>query len=412
MVMFRIASCLSLLLSTIALGADLAESLISGDFWKQDVNTTMAGVPVQRPDTEHMRAQAGSLSFGPITSGEVLFTMEGNTPKSLQAMLYNKGDDGAIDADAFHTLLEEAKTAIDDFTGVRGKLRRPGKSDSAVKLQAWEWKWETGIIRLEANSSGKKKNFEAEFIRLNAAPDAKALSSGSARDTVNKNELRNSITTEEDGTVWLKGVPMVDQGQKGYCVPATLARVFAYYGMDKVDQHALAAVCDSSADGGTSSRGMEQAMQEVCKKFRTKFIIIDDYVTNLKSTVESYNKFAKKADKEPLGLYDDVFGSADAKVLRQARAGKASQVTKWMKDIKKSIDSGSPVIWMVMLGIYREEIGLPQDRGGHARLIIGYNLKKKTIIYTDSWGAPHARKTISAADAAAMTTGRYIIKLR
>jgi uncharacterized protein YvpB len=83
-----------------------------------------------------------------------------------------------------------------------------------------------------------------------------------------------------------------------------------------------------------------------------------------------------------------------------------------MKDIKKSIDSGSPVIWMVMLGIYKEEVGLPQDRGGHARLIIGYNLKKKTIIYTDSWGAMHARKTISAADAAAMTTGRYVIKLR
>lgn len=412
MAMFRIASCLSILFCTVALGADLAESLTTGDFWKQDVNTTMAGVPVQRPDTEHMRARAGALSFGSITSGEVLFVMEGNTPKSLQAMLYNKGDDGAIDADAFNTLLEEAKAAIDNFTGVRGKLRRPGKGDSAVKLQAWEWKWETGIIRLEANTSGKKKNFEAEFIRLSAAPDAKALSSGGARDTVSKNELRSSITTEEDGTVWLKGVPMVDQGQKGYCVPATLARVFAYYGMDKVDQHALAAVCDSSADGGTTSRGMEHAMQDVCKKFRTKFIIIDDYVTNLKGAVESYNKFAKKADKDPLSLYDDVFGTADARVLRQARAGKAPQVNKWMKDIKKSIDSGSPVIWMVMLGIYKEEVGLPQDRGGHARLIIGYNLKKKTIIYTDSWGAMHARKTISAADAAAMTTGRYVIKLR
>ena len=410
--MFRIAFCLSLLFCTAALGADLAESLASGDFWKQDVNTTMAGVPVQRPDTEHMRARAGTLSFGSITSGEVLFTMEGNTPKSLQAMLYNKGDDGAIDADAFNTLLNEAKNTIDNFTGVRSKPRRPGKDDSAVKLQAWEWKWENGIIRLEANSSGKKKNFEAEFIRLIAAPDAKILGSGGARDTVSKNELKNSITTEDDGTVWLKDIPMVDQGQKGYCVPATLARVFAYYGMEKVDQHALAAVCDSSADGGTTSRGMEQAMQEVCKKFRTKFIIIDDYVTNLKETVESYNKFAKKADKEPLGLYDDVFGTADARVLRQARAGKAPQVTKWMKDIKKSIDSGSPVIWMVMLGIYKEEIGLPQARGGHARLIIGYNIKKKTIIYTDSWGAPHARKTISAADAAAMTTGRYLIKLR
>ena len=410
--MIRIASCLSLLFCAAALGADLAESLKSGDFWKKDVNTTMEGVPVQRPDAEHMRARAGSISLGSLTAGEVIFVMDGNTPKSLQAMIYNKGDDGTISAEDFNTQLEDAKAAIEELTGVRGKLRRAAKGDSAVKLKSWEWKWDTGVIRLEANSSGKKKDFEAEFIRLNAGPDAKALGGGGARDTVRKGELRDNITTEDDGTVWLKGLPMVDQGDKGYCVPATLARVFAYYGMDKVDQHALAAVCDSSADGGTSSRGMEQAMRDVCKQFRTKFIVLDDYATNLKSVIEPYNKIAKREDKAPLTPMGDVFATADAGVLRQARAGKPTQVNKWMKDIKKSIDSGTPVIWMVMLGIYKEEIGLPQSRGGHARLIIGYNLKKKTIIYTDSWGAGHARKTIKAEDALSMTTGRYIIKLR
>lgn len=410
--MIRIASCLSFLFCASALGLDLAESIKSGDFWNQSTKTSLQEVPCSKPDAEHLRAPAGSISLGELSTGEVIINVEGGKPVALQAMLYNKGDDGSISADNFNSQLEDAKAAIEQLTGVRAKVRRAGKADSAVKLKSWEWAWDNGIIRLEANSSGKKKDFEAEFIRLSAGPDAKALSGGGARDTVRKNELRGNITTEEDGTVWLEGLPMVDQGQKGYCVPATLARVFAYYGMDKVDQHALAAVCDSSADGGTTSRGMEQAMRDVCKQFRTKFIIIDDYVTNLKSVIEPYNKFAKRADVEPLSISDDVFGTADPKVLRQARAGKPAQVTKWMKDIKKSIDSGTPVIWMVMLGIYKEEVGLPQSRGGHARLIIGYNLKKKTIIYTDSWGAMHARKTIKAEDAASMTTGRYIIKLR
>jgi hypothetical protein len=295
---------------------------------------------------------------------------------------------------------------------VSGKVRKAASGDTAVKLKSWEWKWENGVIRLDSSSTGKKRDFEAEFIRLTMGPDTKALGGGGARDTASKSALRSSITTEEDGTVWLKGMPMVDQGQKGYCVPATLARVFAFYGMDKVDQHALAAVCDSSADGGTTSLGMEQAMRDVCKKFRTKFIVIDDYMANIKSALDSYNKFAKKADKNPLSMHDNVFQAADPKVLRQSRAGKNAQVSKWMKDIKKNIDSGTPVIWMVMLGIYPEEISLPQSRGGHARLIIGYNLKKKTIIYTDSWGAMHARKTIKAEDALSMTTGRYVIKLR
>ena len=405
--MLKLASFLILATSTLAL--DLSETIVSGDFWKKNAETSLQEAYVQRPDASHLRTTG--ISFGSLETGEVIINLAGERPASLQAMIYNKGDDGAIEADKFKDMLAEARSAIDEATGVRGKARSGG-SDTAVKLKAWEWKWDAGIIRLEASSTGRKKDFEAEFIRLTAGPDAKALNSGGARDSASKRDLRNSITTEEDGTVWLKNVPMVDQGQKGYCVPATLARVFAFYGMDKVDQHALAAVCDSSADGGTTSQGMEQAMRDVCKKFHTKFFVIDDYVTNLKSALESYNKFAKRADKDSLGLYDDVFGQADPKVLRQARAGKNAQISKWMKDIKKNIDSGTPVIWMVMLGIYQEEIGLPQSRGGHARLIIGYNMKKKTIIYTDSWGAEHARKTIKAEDAIGMTTGRYVIKLR
>ncbi len=406
--MFKLATFL--ILSSAALALDLADGIQSGDFWKQKAQTSLQGVRCSLPDAEHIRTSG--LQFGELTTGEVIISVADDKPVSLQAMLYNKGDNGIIDADSFDNILSETRSAMDTLTGTRAKLRKAGKGDSAVKLKSWEWKWENGVIRLEANSSGKKKDFEAEFIRLTMGPDAKALGGGGARDTASKSDLRSSITTDEDGTVWLKNVPMVDQGQKGYCVPATLARVFAFYGMDKVDQHALAAVCDSSADGGTTTLGMEQAMRDVCKKFHTKFIVIDDYVTNLKSALDSYNKYARRADKEPLGLYDNVFGLADPKVLRQARAGKNAQISRWMKDIKKNIDSGTPVIWMVMLGIYQEEIGLPQSRGGHARLIIGYNLKKKTIIYTDSWGAEHARKTIKAEDAIGMTTGRYVIKLR
>ena len=399
-----------LLLCSSALGLDISESCKTGEFWNQPAQVSLEGASFSKPDAEHLRTS--HLALGELTMGEVNITLEADKPASLQAMLYNKGDDGLINAEAFNNILNEAKDALTSYTGVKPKLRSGGKRDSAVKLKSWEWKWDKGVIRLEANSSGKKKNFQAEFIRLNMAANAKGLSGGGANDSISKHELRSSITTEEDGTVWLKDVPMVDQGQKGYCMPATLARIFAFYGMDKVDQHTLADLCNSNAGGGTTSQGMEQAMETVCKKFRTKFIILEDYVSTLKSVIEPYNKLAKREDKPTMSLYSDIFGTADAKLLRQARAGKNSQISKWMKDIKKSIDGGSPVIWLVTVGIYQEEIPLPQSRGGHARLIIGYNMKDKTIIYTDSWGAAHARKTMPAADAIGMTMGRYIIKLR
>jgi hypothetical protein len=41
------------------------------------------------------------------------------------------------------------------------------------------------------------------------------------------------------GDVWLGDVPMVDQGQKGYCVVASAERVMRYYG-SKVDENELA----------------------------------------------------------------------------------------------------------------------------------------------------------------------------
>lgn len=407
--MFRLALQLFFLIGLSSFALDLSTDIKSGIFWKKPAVESLQGIHVSTPDPDHLRTSG--LNIGSLATGEAIVTQEKGNPVSLQVMLYNKGDDGPTDEESFHSSIQEALAALDELTGGKSKFRSGNNRDAGIKLKTWEWKWENGFIRLEANSSGKKKKFQGEFIRLQLAADAAALSKGGASDNISRHELKSAITTEEDGTVWLKGVPMVDQGYKGYCMPATLARIFAFYGMDKIDQHALADLCDSGT-GGTSSRGMEQAMERVCKKFHTKFIVLEDYSTTLKSVIEPYNKLARRADKPTMSLYSDVYGTADAELLRKARAGKTSQVNKWLKDIRKAIDSGSPVVWLVMVGIYPEEIPLPQTRGGHARLITGYNLKEKTIIYTDSWGAEHARKTMPAADAMGMTMGRYIIKLR
>jgi hypothetical protein len=407
--MTRFIAILALTLCSTALGIDITESLRSGDFWKKPVQESLAGAFVSRPDENHLRTR--ELQIGELTTGEVVITMEQEKPVSMQAMLYNKGDDGIIGEDDFNNQIASARAAMEELSGTRGKKRSGGKA-SVVKLQAWEWKWNAGISRLEANASGKKRTFSPEFIRLNIGADTDALNSGGANDNISRFELRNNITTDEDGTVWLKNVPMVDQGQKGYCVPATLARVFAFYGMDQVDQHTLADLCDSKSGGGTSTLDMEHAMKKICKKYHTKFIELEDYASTVKSVVPPYNQLAKREDKPTVDIYSNPFDKMDAEILRKVRTGKTSQVSKWMRDIKKNIDAGFPVIWSVTVGIYQEEIPLPQSRGGHLRLIIGYNSKEKTIIYTDSWGAEHARKTMPAANALSMSKGRYIIRLR
>lgn len=153
-------------------------------------------------------------------------------------------------------------------------------------------------------------------------------------------------------------------------------------------------------------------MAAICKKFPVKLITIEDYQSSMMALMETYNKLAKKKKEEQLSFSVPPLDVADPELLLQARAGKKSQVKKWLGVIKRHIDAGSPVLWSVTLGIYKEKVSVPQTRGGHMRLIIGYNMKEQTIIYSDSWGAGHEKKTMPAAEAAAMTTGRYVIKLK
>ena len=65
------------------------------------------------------------------------------------------------------------------------------------------------------------------------------------------------------------------------------------------------------------------------------------------------------------------------------------------RQIDQQIDKGIPLFWGVTLGTYPEP-EIPQSKGGHMRLIIGYNDKKREILYTDSWGAGHELKRMPA----------------
>jgi len=64
----------------------------------------------------------------------------------------------------------------------------------------------------------------------------------------------------------------------------------------------------------------------------------------------------------------------------------------------------------VELGIYPEDERLLQSKGGHMRLIIGYNTTTNEILFSDSWGARHALKRMPMDNACAMTTAMYYLE--
>ena len=55
---------------------------------------------------------------------------------------------------------------------------------------------------------------------------------------------------------------MISQGNKGYCVAATLARVLNYYGY-QVDMHSMADLAETSAYG-TTKKDVLDSIRRIC----------------------------------------------------------------------------------------------------------------------------------------------------
>jgi hypothetical protein len=203
---------------------------------------------------------------------------------------------------------------------------------------------------------------------------------------------------------------MVDQGERGYCVVASIERVLKYYGVE-TDQHELAQVADASAMYGTSVAEMDEALKRLSTRLRIRPIRIVDFEFNdFKRLITNYNREAR-AKKLPATAVEDGLGAYerfDRDALRAARGRETAAIAKFSSGISAAIAKREPLLWCVRLGVVPEP-EIPQAFGGHMRLIIGMNEKTSEIIYTDSWGAGHEFKRMDLGDAWAITTNLSVI---
>jgi hypothetical protein len=133
---------------------------------------------------------------------------------------------------------------------------------------------------------------------------------------------------------------MVDQGQKGYCVVASVERVMRYYG-NGVDANELAQIANTTADGGTSFDGMLQALKKVGARLRVRVRSIEQLeVRGILELVKDYNRAAKRADAaeiaDPGRMIDvgAIYSAMKPEVLKEARMKDKSGFGRFQRSVQ------------------------------------------------------------------------------
>jgi hypothetical protein len=226
-----------------------------------------------------------------------------------------------------------------------------------------------------------------------------------------------NVKKDDKGFTYVDGVPMVDQGQKGYCVVASVERVARYFGAN-IDQHEMAQLANTS-DEGTTGVGMDKAFQRITGKIHLRTLKHIEYdEKRAERDVRAYNTAAKKAGVKTIGADADIYGvdpreiwfTANKETFREVKRSQPGY-EHFERKIKEYVDQGIPLCWTLFLGMFPEK-GLPQSFGGHMRLITGYNFTSKDpaehqIYYTDSWGSGHEKKAMRADEGFCMTMALY-----
>ena len=389
-----------------------------------------------------MSSDKESLQFlgQPVFEARVYFTA--SSLRRIELSVYNKGDAGVRDREAFDALAEKTKTDISGHLQDNGMAGKTTSERANYVVKRHQWVKRTPGVQLEwayvepHRSRGESVAYNAEYIKVVMVPLKKggspmtAITGGMQANRAKSGRvIKENVQRNEDGDVWIENVPMVDQGQKGYCAAAASERILRYYGL-AVDQHQIAQLAETAAEGGTTIEGMAVAVGKIGRQFqldKRDLILIDSKGSFERSEhmkqLDRYNATAKKKKATVIDWKEfttdnvvdlqAIWQAMDPEILLTAKSTERQDMNKFMRNIKTYTEQGVPLLWSCLVGMYPEEPELGQPGiFGHVRLIIGYNEKNNTLLYSDSWGPRHALKRLPFDQAWAMTKGLIVLKPR
>lgn len=328
------------------------------------------------------------------------FLAEQGKPTSLSLMFANKGDSVSVESketkekakakerdsqikDYKKAIAGDSKDLGEKLTALFGKpvadRMGQGRATSEV-VRRWDWNGHAFLL-----AAPKDEYVALRILSLKSADDG-GLSRVTDAELFARAKVR--VDRRPNGDVILKDIPMVNQGPKGYCVPATWERVMRYMGVP-ADMYVLAMAGQSGAGGGTSIQGIANGAKDAVsrggRKIESASIKIDPasvakYIDRglpimwVMYSTKAYNDLANERTKEREGMSD---------------------VAAWKKTLAESRKGQKPL--------------QPNRDEGHMCMIVGYNKETGEVAVSDSWGPAFEERWVHGAEATQISQGTVMV---
>ena len=328
----------------------------SGVWYRADFEQNLrrvSGIPFHGSDMLRINNRTKNPILG-VSPNEIraTYTPEGRL-SVIDVVFYNKGDNA--DAKNIRKVIRNTARMLEKkLTAIGGT---PVRCDYGLnKLQNNALKWTCGNVDIILEYVNK------EFAMLHIcypSPNMPGKNGKSAKKSVEDKDFSGNVASNIFGDVYIENIPMVEQGNKGYCVPATVERVLRYYGITNVNMHQLADAGNTRQGGGTTTREMFGGISSACRRSGLK----------MASPGEVRLKVIKKYIDEGIPVFWCMYSNSDYEELRTRS-----------RHLRKN--ASSPKAWAEKC----KKIIVPREGNPHMCLIIGYNELSQEIAVSNSWG--------------------------
>jgi len=311
----------------------------------------------------------------------IVFANKGDSFKALGngTEHFEKNEPTSSEIRKFEEIMEnDVEIITSSLTSLLGNPsnQKFGEGESRTSVKRWDWSGHSFLLAYVPEEYVALSIETVEF-----SDDRGKLTRTS--DSEIRKKIRNCVEVRENSDVIINNIPMVDQGPKGYCAPATVERCMRFMGIS-ADMYLLANIGKTSIGGGTS---MKTLFGNIGRDIKRKGRSFDEYSGEIKMRI--IKKHIDDGIPIIWGMHStDQFNDIANHTTRMRNN------EEW-ETYKKNIEN-----------IQKTKLSEDENRS-HVVIIIGYNEETEEIAFSDSWGERYKERWISLKQGKQISNGKY-----